>query len=160
MNVQAIMTSNPYFAMHQATMAEVAKIMADHEIGVVPIVDAAHRVLGILTDRDLCKAIGTMDRPASEISALNLASKPVVSCGPEEELESALKTMRNHHIRRLPVVDKAGKLKGILSIDDVVLRSEEAMENGQSAVSFGDAVRTLKAIYGTHAPKRGARSLH
>jgi CBS domain-containing protein len=154
MNVQAIMTSSPYFATRRATIADIAKIMADHEIGVVPIVDAANRVLGILTDRDLCKAIATMNRPASEIPAFRLASKPVVTCGPEEELESALKTMRNHHIRRLPVVDEDGKLQGILSIDDVVLRSEDAREKSQSSVSFGDAVRTLKAIYGTRRPRR------
>jgi CBS domain-containing protein len=154
MNVQAIMTSSPYFATRDATVSDVAKIMADHEIGVVPIVDAARRVLGILTDRDLCKAIATMYRSASEIPALGLASKPVISCGPDEELASALKTMRNHHIRRLPVVDEAGTLQGILSIDDVVLRSEEAMEKSHSSVSFGDAVRTLKAIYGERPPRR------
>lgn len=154
MNVQAIMTSSPYYAARRATMADIAKLMADHEIGVVPIVDAANRVLGILTDRDLCKAIATMNRPACDIPALTLASKPVITCGPEEELESALKTMRNHHIRRLPVVDKDGKLQGILSIDDVVLRSEEAREKSQSGVSFTDAVQTLKAIYGSRTPQR------
>ncbi len=154
MNVQAIMTSSPYFATRHATIGDVAKIMADHEIGVVPIVDAARRILGILTDRDLCKAIATMDRPASEIPALALASKPVISCGPEEELESALKTMRTRHIRRLPVVDPDGTLQGILSIDDVVLRSEEKLEKNQSSVSFGDAVQTLKAIYGVRPQRR------
>jgi CBS domain-containing protein len=154
MNVRAIMTSSPYCAARNASVADVARLMADREIGVVPIVDDDRRVLGILTDRDLCKAIAKMDRPGSEISALNLASKPVVSCGPEEELESALKTMRTRHIRRLPVVDKDGKLQGILSIDDVVLRSEDAREKSQSAVSFGDAVRTLKAIYGSRTTRR------
>jgi CBS domain-containing protein len=154
MKVQAIMTSSPFFATRYATISEIAKIMADHEIGVVPIVNGAHHVVGILTDRDLCKAIATMNRPASEIAALGLASKPVISCGPEEELESALKTMRHHRIRRLPVVDKDGRLQGILSIDDVVLRSEEAMETSHSAISFGDTVRTLKAIYGERAPRR------
>ena len=154
MNVRAVMTSSPYFATRHATIGDIAKIMADREIGVVPIVDAAKRVLGILTDRDLCKAIATMNRPASEIPALPLASKPVISCAPEEELEAALKTMRTHRIRRLTVVDADGTLQGILSIDDVVLRSEEAREKGQSSVSFGEAVQTLKAIYGARVPRR------
>jgi CBS-domain-containing membrane protein len=117
-------------------------------------VDDAHRVVGILTDRDLCKVIATRNQAACEIAALAIASKPVISCGPEEELESALKTMRHHRIRRLPVVDRDGRLQGILSIDDVVLRSEEAMETTHSTVSFGDAVRTLKAIYGERPPRR------
>jgi len=154
MKVQVIMTPSPFFATRDATVSEVARIMAEKEVGVVPIVDEAHRVLGILTDRDVCKAIATTNCAACEIPALNLASKPVITCGPEEELESALKTMRHHHIRRLPVVDGKGKLRGILSIDDVVLRSEEAMEASHSTVSFGDAVRTLKAIYGERTPRR------
>ena len=154
MKVQAIMTSSPFFASQQATICDVAKIMSEREVGVVPIVDDAHRVVGILTDRDLCKVIATRNQAACEIAALAIATKPVISCGPEEELESALKTMRHHRIRRLPVVDRDGKLQGILSIDDVVLRSEEAMETSHSAVSFGDAVRTLKAIYGERPPRR------
>ncbi len=154
MNVQAIMTSSPFFATRDATVSDIAKVMAEKEVGVVPIVDEDHRPLGILTDRDICKAIATTNCAACEIPALNLASRPVITCGPEEELESALKTMRERHIRRLPVVDKSGKLRGILSIDDVVLRSEEAMEVTHSTISFGDAVRTLKAIYGERSPRR------
>jgi CBS domain-containing protein len=154
MNVQAIMTSEPFFATRDATVSEIAKIMADKEVGVVPIVDEARRPLGMLTDRDVCKAIASTNCAACEIPALNLASRPVISCAPDEELETALKTMRDHHIRRLAVVDRSGKLRGILSIDDVVLRSEEAMEVSHSTISFGDAVRTLKAIYGERSPRR------
>ncbi|HET9793422.1 MAG TPA: CBS domain-containing protein [Thermoanaerobaculia bacterium] len=154
MNVQAIMTSSPFFATRDATVSDVARIMAEKEVGVVPIVDETRRLLGILTDRDVCKAIATTNCAACDIPALELASRPVISCGPEEELESALKTMRDHHIRRLPVVDAKSKLQGILSIDDVVLRSEEAMEATHSTISFGDAVRTLKAIYGERSPRR------
>lgn len=154
MNVQAIMTSSPFFATRDATVSDVARIMAEKEVGVVPIVDETRRLLGILTDRDVCKAIATTNCAACDIPALDLASRPVISCGPEEELESALKTMRDHHIRRLPVVDSKSKLQGILSIDDVVLRSEEAMEATHSTISFGDAVRTLKAIYGERSPRR------
>lgn len=157
MNVQAIMTASPFFATEDATVSEIAKLMAEKEIGCVPILDAALRVVGILTDRDICKAIATSNCAACEIPALQLSSKPVITCGPAEELESALRTMRQHHIRRLPVVDARGRLQGILSIDDVVLRSEAEMEKHQSVVSFGDAVRTLKAIYGER-PARRSRS--
>ena len=152
MNVESIMTPSPYCATGDATISEIAKLMAEHEIGVVPIINGENRVVGILTDRDICKAIATANRPACDMPATGIASKPVISCGPKEELESALRTMRLHHIRRLPVVNGHGKLLGILSIDDVVLRSEEAMETGQ--VSFGDAVRTLKAIYGERPPRK------
>lgn len=154
MNVKTIMTASPFFATEDATVSGIARIMAEKEVGVVPIVDSALRVMGIITDRDVCKAIATSNCAACEIPALQLSSKPVITCGPEEELESALKTMRQNHIRRLPVVDAQGRLQGILSIDDVVLRSEEEMEKSRSVVSFGDAVRTLKAIYGERPPRR------
>jgi len=154
MDVQTIMTPNPFVATRHSTLADVAKIMADHEIGVVPIVDAGERVVGILTDRDLCKAIASMNRPPAEIAAIELASKPVVCCDAHDDLASALKIMRQRHIRRLPVVDERGQLRGILSIDDVVLRSEDERESGGSPVSFGDAVMTLKAIYGNRGSRR------
>ena len=154
MKVRAIMTVSPYFAAQDATVKDVARIMADREIGVVPVVDEAHRVVGILTDRDVCKAIATTDCRACEMPALKLASRPVISCEPDEELETALRTMRQHHIRRLPVLDDRKALVGILSIDDVVLRAEEAMEASHSAVSFSDAVQTLKVIYGERPPRR------
>ena len=51
-------------------------------------------------------------------------------------------------------MDPDGTLQGILSIDDVVLRSEEKLEKNQSSVSFGDAVQTLKAIYGVRPQRR------
>ena len=158
MKVRTIMTPLPFFAAQDANVKDVARIMAEKEIGVVPIVDEAHRVIGILTDRDVCKAIATTDCRACEMPAMTLASKPVISCSPDEELESALRTMRQHHIRRLAVLDDRRALVGILSIDDVVLRAEEAMEASQSAVSFSDAVQTLKVIYGER-PSRRPRAL-
>ena len=156
MKVRTIMTPSPFFATEESSISDVARIMAEKEIGVVPIVDEAHRVVGILTDRDVCKAIAITNCRACEMPALELANTSVITCGPDEELESALRTMRQHHIRRLPVLDAERKLTGILSIDDVVLRAEEAMEASHSAVSFSDAVHTLKVIYGER-PQRKPR---
>lgn len=147
MNIQAIMSRSPYFATTHATVADVARIMAEHEVGLIPIIDGSRHVTGVLTDRDICKAVATMTRPATEVPALSLATKPVVTCGAEEDVQSALKTMRIRHIRRLPVVDKEGKLQGVLSMDDVILGAEEAVLGAPATIPFGDAIRTLKGIY-------------
>ncbi len=146
MNVQAIMTRSPYFATAHSSLADVARIMADHEVGIVPIVDAEKRVVGILTDRDICKAVATMNRLPSEVSAASVAVKPAATCGVEEDLQSVLRTMRIRHIRRLPAVDKENRLQGILSMDDVILHAEEKGMRTET-VTFSDAVRTLKGIY-------------
>jgi CBS domain-containing protein len=146
-NVEAIMTRSPCFATGHATVADVARIMADHEVGLVPIIDASRIVIGVLTDRDICKAVATMNRPASEVPAMTLATKSVVTCGAEEDVQSALKAMRTRHIRRLPVVDKEGKLQGVLSMDDVILGAEEVIFGAPATIPFSDAVRTLKEIY-------------
>jgi predicted transcriptional regulator len=111
-------------------------------------VDADKRVVGILTDRDICKAVATLNRLASDVPAVSLATKPVVTCGVDEDLQSVLQTMRTRHIRRLPAVDSANKLQGILSMDDVILHAEERGIRAQT-VTFADAVRTLKGIYST-----------
>jgi CBS domain-containing protein len=147
------MTSTPKYATPQSTVAEVAGTMAKLEIGVLPIVDISGRVLAIITDRDICKGVATMNRPARDVPALSLATKTVACCGPLDDLQSALQTMERNHVRRLPVVDQDGRLRGILSMDDVILKAEDGKLNIANAVTFGEAVSTLKTIY-SHRPVR------
>ena len=63
----------------------------------------------------------------------------------EEEVEQALQTMREHKIRRLPVLNLAGELEGIVSMNDIVLKAKE--RNGKKPqIAFGDVVKTYQAI--------------
>jgi predicted transcriptional regulator len=85
-------------------------------------------VVGMITDRDICMAVGTRNRLPSEISVFEVKAEPqaLYACAPDDDIHAALKTMRTYGVRRLPVVNAAGGLEGILTFDDVIqLLSEE-----------------------------------
>ena len=66
--------------------------------------------------------------------------------GPEEDIHEALRTMRHGRVRRLPVVDEEGTLRGILSLNDVVLQAEEGGGQKTERLSYADVVKTYRAI--------------
>lgn len=150
MNVRALMSRNVKSAGTGASVAEIVVIMQANDVGAVPIVDAENKVVGIITDRDICLALGLRRLPAAGIPVTDMMSKKVYACGPDEEVSAALETMRNKKVRRLPVVDGEGRLVGILSMDDVVLHAEgrktERIDR-KSPLGYGQTVETLKAIY-------------
>src|ERR1035437_639689 len=124
MKVTDVMTKAPGYCSPQTNLAAAVEILWRQSCGVLPIVDSKEKVVGLVTDRDICVALGTRNRLPSEITVSEVASGKVVACKPDDDLRNALETMAQAKVRRLPVIDTAGTLQGILSIDDVVLRTE------------------------------------
>jgi CBS domain-containing protein len=149
MNVQALMNSNVKYAGTDASVADVITVMEKNDCGAVPIVNAQNKVVGMITDRDICLALGRRPLPAAAIPVVEVMSRRVYACGPDEEVLAALQTMENKKVRRLPVIDGNGQLVGILSMDDIVLHAEsgraEKVEQTPE-LSYGQTVDTLKAI--------------
>jgi CBS domain-containing protein len=77
----------------------------------------------MVTDRDLFIALGTQNRKPAEMQVGEVMSKDISMCSPDDDLRTALRMMAQKQAHRLPVVDKNGDLKGILSIDDVVVKA-------------------------------------
>ena len=91
------------------------------------------------------------NRLASEITVGEIISgNRVYNCTPEADIQDALKVMEQQQVRRLPVVDKEGKLQGIFSINDAVLAAHQENKAGKQGVSFNDVMTTLKAICHHH----------
>jgi CBS domain-containing protein len=116
-----IMTSGVVTATASATALEVARLMRDHRVGSVVIVDSAGMPAAILTDRDLTlRVFAEGADPAG--AALEHASRPLICGEPEMELDEAAALMVQHRVRRLPVVG-GEELVGIVSLDDIAVRS-------------------------------------
>jgi len=99
----------------------------------------------MITDRDICMAAAMKDRNPSGISVEEVMSRAVYSANLDEDVEQALETMREHKIRRLPVLNKAGELEGMLSMNDIVLRAK--MRNGKKPpIDYTAVVKTYQAI--------------
>jgi CBS domain-containing protein len=156
MKVTDVMAKPPAYCSPQTNLAAAVEILWRQNCGILPIVDSKEKVVGLVTDRDICVALGTRNRLPSELTVSEVASGKVIACKPDDDLPGALATMAQAKVRRLPVIDAAGRLQGILSIDDVVLRTETGTLKGDSELSFEDIANTLKVLY-TPQPLRAVQ---
>jgi len=137
--VEDIMTKEVSYCAPGTNAAAAAEIMWTKNCGSLPIVEDDGRVVGIVTDRDLFIALGTRNQQAADLQVGEIMNRDLSLCAPQDDVRVALETMAKRQSHRLPVVDKDGALKGILSIDDIVLRAEA---DGLSH----DVLKTMKAI--------------
>jgi CBS domain-containing protein len=117
-----IMTPGVVTAAPEASAISVARLMRDHRVGSVVIVDPAGSPVALVTDRDLALRVFA-EGIEGEAPVGEHASRPLVCGDPEMELDEAAALMVQHRVRRLPVVD-AGRLAGIVTLDDIAVRSE------------------------------------
>jgi CBS domain-containing protein len=150
MKVHDIMVPNPAFCYPKTNLAEATALMWQHNCGSLPVLDHDGRVTGILTDRDICIALGTRNQRASEVLVDQVMTGRHITCYPESDVHEALRSMEDHRVHRLPVVDHEGHLKAIISIDDIVLNAQWA-ETHTVDLSFVDVIRVLRKV--THPAK-------
>ncbi len=137
-NVAAVRTSDP--------LSSAAKLMWDRDCGVVPVIDAGNeRVLGMITDRDICMAAWMKGRSPGDISVSEAMSPKLYSCGPQDSIMVAENMMRAKQIRRLPVIDGNGRLVGILSLADIVRRTRPQNSKDKTAPIAADDVASMLA---------------
>jgi len=145
MKVKDVMTPNARAIWITESLADAAREMWTNDCGVLPIVKDGRKVVGMITDRDICMATAIRDRTPSHISVEEVMSANIFSATPEEDVADALKLMREHKIRRLPVLNAEGELEGILSMNDVVLKAKS--RNGKKPeIDYADVVKTYQAI--------------
>ncbi len=146
MKVRDIMTGEVAACRPESNLAAAAMTMWQHDCGSAPVVNGTGIIVGMITDRDICMAAAFNERAATEIIVGEIITGKVYTCRPDDEVEDALKIMGDQKLRRLPVVDEAGALCGILSINDVILHSKRGESKKGKHVSHKDAMRTLKAL--------------
>lgn len=128
-----VMTKNPVYALPHDTVAEVARLMKDKDIGPVPIVQDRDgtQLVGIVTDRDLAiKVVADgLDPVTTRVS--DVMTTDVVTCREDDKIDKALNAMSKHQLRRIPVVDKNNMLVGIIAQADVATRMNEPEKTGE-----------------------------
>ena len=147
MKIRALMTKPVRYVGPKSDLAFAGRVMAENDCGALPVVDEMGRVVGILTDRDICLALSAKNRLAAEVPVAEVMSTRVYFCGTDDDVQTALRTMQNKQVRRLPVLNENGKLQGILSMDDIVLRASSAGAATPPEITSGEALDTLQGIY-------------
>lgn len=150
MKVKDVMVRNVSVCRPDNNLAEVVATMWNARCGALPVLDRHGIVTSMITDRDICIALGTRNLPASELQVKDVSLPRVFSCCVDDDVRAALNTMKSQDVRRLPVVDDGGKLAGILSIDDLLLHSGRSA--GKSEIPYKVVVDAAKAILKDRSP--------
>src|SRR5690606_17565733 len=141
MQVQQVM-NQPAIVCHASDTAEkAAGLMWEHDCGAIPIVDEEDRVVGIVTDRDICMAAFTQGSPLHSILVKSVMASVVATCSPSDELEIAATQMQKAQVHRLPVVDRDQRIVGILSTHDILREAEQ--HRGVDSMSDSKLVQVL-----------------
>jgi len=128
MTVATVMTSCPACCTPNTSLTDVARLMVDNDCGEIPVVEdmETRKLAGVLTDRDIATRVVAAGKNSAEARAVDCMSSPAVSVGPDTSLRDCCELMETHQIRRVPVVDEAGSVVGIVSLADVVRSANSA----------------------------------
>lgn len=101
-----------------ATVFEAIKLLAEKNIGALPVVDG-DKLVGIFSERDYTRKIALEGRSSRDTKVREVVSSPVFSVSPQHSIEDAMRVMSEKHIRHLPVLEE-GRMVGLVSIGDLV----------------------------------------
>jgi CBS-domain-containing membrane protein len=133
-----------------------AKKMWDHDCGALPVVDAEGKVVGMVTDRDICMGAWTQGRPLSEIPVRQVMSKALCSCRSDATERDLHVMMVERSIRRIPVVDEKSRPIGVVSLTDLARAACDGRNRGGTAEK--DFTTTAAAICAPRAQRATSRA--
>jgi CBS domain-containing protein len=131
-----VMTNGCECVCENETVVEAAKKMAGLDLGALPICGEDDRLKGMVTDRDIAVKVLAQDKDPSSTKAGELGEGKPVTIGADDSIEEALRTMKEHKVRRLPVID-GHDLVGIVSQGDLATEVDEQQ--------VGDLVEAISA---------------
>src|ERR1700758_4463391 len=108
MKVREVMTPSVVSCRPETNVGAAVELLWSHNYGMLPVVGGDNRLIGIVTDRDICVAMGTRNRLPGELTVGEIAIEHVFTCKPDDEIHEALSTMAEKQVRRLPVVNDEG----------------------------------------------------
>ncbi len=146
MNVEQIMNRKVRSCGPHEPLNKAAQIMWDTPCGAVPVVDEQRKPVGFLTDRDVCMAAYTQNKPLTELPVDIAMSRTPVCCRAEDNLDSAAQLMRQHRTRRVPVIDRNGVLVGMLTLDDLACEAARPLRGGRNDTLAALVLEVLLSI--------------
>ena len=138
---RTVATCRPEESLHRA-----AQLMWEGDFGCVVVVDAEDRPVGVLTDRDLCMAAWSQDKPLREIMAGTTMGQPVVTVSEGSTTAELHERLREHQLHRMPIVDANGRLVGIVSHSNLILGGSHAATAAKRTAAAKELLDTLSQI--------------
>lgn len=151
MIVSEIMRTDVATCRPRMDLEQAIQKLLEHDCGFLPVLGTFGTVVGVITDRDICASLATRRRTAAHVMVEEAMQRPVYKCEASDTVLTALGTMSQHRIRRLPVVDAKGTLVGVLSMDDLILATTKP-----GGATSEDIVETLRVICRRREPELAA----
>ncbi|HSE47680.1 MAG TPA: CBS domain-containing protein [Terriglobales bacterium] len=159
MKVRDIMTPNPRTAEPDTTLEEIATLMKQEDVGVIPVMED-NRVTGIVTDRDIVVRCIAAGKDPIECTAEDIMSEGVNTIAPDADVDDAADLMSEKQVRRLAVVDN-GRLVGMLSLGDIAVKTgdEEEETTAETLEEVSKGVKgTARHASGRNAGRNAGRN--
>lgn len=128
--VRDVMSSRPRCVSPDTPVSEAAELMESEDVGALPVLDG-DQLAGMITDRDIVIRAVARGKDPRGMPVRDVSSREIVTVRDDEDLSEALALMASHRVRRLPVVDEANQLVGMLAQADV---AQEAREKAVGAM--------------------------
>lgn len=145
--VAEVMTSPVSSCWADDPLSVPAKLMWDRDCGAIPVISRhSGETVAMITDRDICMATLTRDRPPSAIRVDEAMSRALFACAPTDPISHAEAILREHRVRRLPVLDGDRRLVGLLSLADIVRVADRDLSRAVKAVAAEDLTDVLGVI--------------
>ena len=122
-SIKEVMSSDVRTCEPDATVVDVARVMAKEDVGPIPVVDGG-RLVGIVTDRDLVVRVLAEGKDPKTTKVGEVASRKLVTVSPDQDLDQALKLLAKNQVRRLPVVE-GDRVVGIVAQADITRLGED-----------------------------------
>lgn len=151
MNIEKVMTRAVCTCSPGDTLNRAAQIMWENDCGALPVIDEQRRVVGVITDRDVCMACYTQGLSLGAMAVSSAMSKELHSCLPTDTVADVERLMQKKQIRRVPVVDAAGELLGIITLGDLARCSQQSAF--QKTIGGVAITKTLAGICEPRAPR-------
>ena len=140
MKVAEIMSRNVVSVNHKEPVTAAARLMKRHNLGALPVCDDEGRLRGLVTDRDIVTRCVAMDYDPTDTMLREIMTRGILTCSPEDAVETTAARMGKEQIRRLPVTAD-GKLVGMVSLGDVARRERLSME---AAAALADVSANIR----------------
>ena len=128
MKVREVMHKGATWVKPSISVSKLARKMRQEDIGAVPVGEN-DRLIGMVTDRDICCRGAGNSRDISLLTARDVMSKPILYCEADQDVQTAVRAMRKAKVRRLPVIDENHRLVGMLGLGDVAAKAAQKTAN-------------------------------
>lgn len=144
MRIGDLMSSQVQTCSPDDTLNRAAQVMWEHDRGSLPVVDAEARVVGMITDRDICMAAFTRGKPLHECHVTDAMSRTVYSCSENDRVGDVEELMQDRQIRRVPVLGEWGQLVGIVTLADLARYAQS--KTRRLALGASGLVKTVASV--------------